>query len=131
MKNKWNIGEMIKKVDEKVGKNLDRVGVYLQGEIVNSFGSGGTPGSGGTRGKVHSSPGEPPYVQTGTLRRSITFQREGTRLLVGSSLKPQGSDHSYAWYLEMGSGRMAPRPYLRPAVRKNKGTIRDMVAGRA
>jgi len=83
--------------------------------------------------RQHSLPGEPPFVQTGMLRRSITFMREGAKkLLVGSSLKPQGGQHSYAWLLEMGSpgGQLAARPYLRPAVRKNKRTILKMIAGK-
>lgn len=142
----WKADAYLKKVDAELGRNLDRVGVFLQGEIVRSFGSPGAPAEGGPRTPTgrkttakrfrsaqHSAPGEPPYVQTGTLRRSITFVREGAKkLLVGSSLQPQGNSHSYAWLLEMGSpgGQLAARPYLRPAVRKNKMTILKMIAGR-
>lgn len=131
--NRWYISDVVKNVDDKIGRNLDHIGVFIQGEIVKSFGSGGAPGSGGTKGKIHSSPGEPPFVQTGTLRRSITFKRDGNSLLVGSSLQPQGgSKYSYAWLLEMGSplGQLAARPYLRPAVNNNKNIIKKMLAGK-
>jgi len=126
----WKAKEVIDKVNRRLERNLDKVGVLLQRDIVMSFGSGGTPGSGGTKGRVHSKPGEPPYVQTGNLRRSITFQREGhSKLLVGSTLQPEGSTPSYAWLLEMGSpgGQLSARPYLRPALRKNKGLIKRML----
>ena len=144
----WKGPEFVRKLDERLSRNLDSVGVFLQGEIVRSFGSPSAPPEGGAKTPVlgltmraktfragqHSKPGEPPFVQTGTLRRSITFAREGLRkLLIGSSLKPQrGADHSYAWLLEMGSpgGQLAARPYLRPAVRKNKRKILSMLCAR-
>ena len=147
-KTTWRIGEVIKRVNEGIGGNLDRVGVFLQRYVVNSFGSPAAPGEDGPttptgkkntakrfRQAQHSKAGEPPFVQTGTLRRSIAFHREGnTVLLIGSSLKPQGNEHSYAWLLEMGSPsglHPAARPYLRPAVRNNKDLIRKMIAGKA
>jgi len=131
--NKWYISDILDKYDEKVGRNLDRIGVFIQAKVVDSFGAGGAPGSGGTKGQVHSQPGEPPFVQTGTLRRSIIYKREGTTLHVGSSLQPQNSEHSYAWYMEYGTplGMIAARPYLRPAVRNNKDMIKKMIAGGA
>ena len=85
------------------------------------------------REQHHSKPGDPPFVQTGTLRRSITYVVEGAKsVLVGSSLKPQGDSPSYAWLLEMGSplGQLAARPYLRPAVRNNKAEILKMFCAR-
>jgi len=113
----WKAVAYRKKVDEDLARNLDRVGVFLQGEIVKSFGSPSAPLEGGPvtatghkttakryRAGQHSAPGDPPFVQTGMLRRSITYAREGMKkLLVGSSLKPQGNVHSYAWLLEKGS----------------------------
>ena len=131
----------LKALEQRMGRNLDRIGVFVQGEVVRSFGSPLAPGADGPvtatgrettakrfRMARHSKPGDPPFVQTGTLRRSITFKREGKTVFVGSSLKPQGGNPSYAWMLEMGSplGQLAARPYLRPAVRKNKDTILRM-----
>ena len=84
------------------------------------------------REEQHSKPGDPPFVQTGTLRRSITFvvfedlKRSRYVLRVGSSLKPlENQKHSYAWLLEMGSpgGQLAARPYLRPAVLNHKAEV--------
>jgi hypothetical protein len=134
-------------LDARISRNLDSIGVFLQAEIVRSFGSPSAPDkdTGPTtptgrkttakrfRKGQHSLPGDTPFVQTGTLRRSITFQRDGTKtVLVGSSLQPQGGNPSYAWMLEMGSpgGQLAARPYLRPAVRKNKRKILKMFTER-
>ena len=139
----WRGAEVLKKYREKLSRNMDRVGVTLQREVVQSFGNpppypeGGATTVEGNRISAkrwrrmhHSEPGDPPFVQTGMLRRSINYNVDGTKLLLGSTLKPQGSDHSYAWLLEWGSSIMAARPYLRPAVRRNKSLIVRMLCGK-
>lgn len=77
-----------------------------------------TPGAGRTytRGRVThraSAPGDPPAVDTGQLRASITHQlgtdSAGLFALVGSNLRK-------ALWLELGTSRMAARPFLRPAL---------------
>lgn len=49
-------------------------------------------------------------VRTGALRNSILthFERDGLEALVGTALH-------YAPYVEFGTRRMAPRPYLGPS----------------
>lgn len=67
-----------------------------------------------------STPGTPPHVRTGTLSRSIdqeTFQRSGE--FVGRV----GTNLIYGKYLELGTSRMAARPYLRPALDMNRNQI--------
>jgi len=60
-----------------------------------------------------SVPGSGPAVRTGRLRSSITWQvfadGEGLYADIGSNVE-------YAGYVELGTERMAPRPYLRPAL---------------
>lgn len=64
-------------------------------------------------GKPHqaSAPGEAPAVLTGFLSNSILTRfpsaREG-EITIGAA---------YAPYLEEGTARMAPRPYVRPAIK--------------
>lgn len=60
-----------------------------------------------------SSPGQPPSVRTGRLRGSITW-RVGVDAL--SPYVDVGSAVTYAAYVELGTSRMAARPYLRPAL---------------
>lgn len=75
--------------------------------------------------KLHypSLPNNPPAVDTGTLRRSITFSvvEEESRIIgrVGSTLM----NPPYGFYLEFGTSRMIERPWLRPAMARNKDVI--------
>ena len=48
-------------------------------------------------------------VRTGALRNSIYYALEPWRLVVGAAVH-------YAAFVEYGTRKMAPRPYLRPAV---------------
>ena len=74
------------------------------------------------RGVEHqaSAPGEPPASDTGRLVNSIRTEYDQSNL-VGRVVA--GSAH--AAYLEFGTQRMEPRPFMRPALR-NRG--KDIVA---
>lgn len=60
-----------------------------------------------------SVPGSGPAVRTGRLRSSISW-----RVLADASgvYADIGTNVEYAAYVELGTERMAPRPYLRPAL---------------
>lgn len=64
-------------------------------------------------GPPPSAPGEGPGVRTGRLRASITHRlgadAQGPYADVGSNVH-------YAPFLELGTRKMAARPYLRPAL---------------
>jgi hypothetical protein len=141
----WYAKQVMDKVEAQVQQNMDKAAILLQGEVVKSFGSPQALPEGynlyNQRGKKitekrfrsgqHSAPGEPPYVQSGMLRRSITWMAPAKLIrLVGSALKPQGSQgsHSYAWYLEYGTSKMAARPYLLPALRRLRGQLFRIIA---
>lgn len=63
-----------------------------------------------------SAPSQPPAIRSGELLRSISQPKVGRsgRFLVGvleiAAL--------YAGFLERGTGRMAPRPFIGPAIRE-------------
>lgn len=63
------------------------------------------------KGKSHraSAPGEPPAIDLGTLVNSIQVVNDTA---LQSTI---GLTAEYAAYLEFGTVRMAPRPYLGPA----------------
>lgn len=75
-----------------------------------------------------SAPGEAPHVRTGTLRRGVTGRVEddskGIVILVGVAGVPYAAD------LEFGKSRLAPRPYIRPAIQENKKEIFNALGGR-
>ena len=80
-------------------------------------------------GKVHvaSAPGEPPKTDFGTLVSSITTvfpsADRGLAAEVGTNL-------DYGKHLEFGTQKMAARPWLGPAFRKNINAIVKLVGGR-
>ena len=80
--------------------------------------------------KAHhpSLPGNPPAPDTGNLRNSIRYEvhSEGSEIygVVGSTQK----DPDYAVFTEYGTNKMAPRPWLRPAMQKNNEWIRKSIA---
>ena len=80
--------------------------------------------------KAHhpSLPGNPPAVDSGNLRESIRYEvyRNGQEVygIVGSTQK----DADYAVYTEYGTSKMAPRPWLRPAMRKNSEFIKRTIS---
>lgn len=47
-------------------------------------------------------------VDTGRLRNSISHARDDTAAYIGTNVE-------YAAYVELGTSKMKPRPYLRPA----------------
>lgn len=75
--------------------------------------------------KIHiaSAPGQPPAIDTGNLRASIQ-NKVGVRGL--NVIGEVGSDMPYSLYLELGTRTMAKRPYLMPAVRKDKHKITNI-----
>lgn len=65
------------------------------------------------RGTTHqaSAPGEAPAIDTGNLANSIQVDLHGLSAVIGTNAE-------YAEALEFGTVRMAPRPFLAPAMAK-------------
>lgn len=58
-------------------------------------------------------------VRTGTLKRSITHKVEKRSAAIGSNVE-------YAPFLELGTSKMSPRPFLRPALEANRNKIEQL-----
>ncbi len=62
-----------------------------------------------------SAPYEAPAVQRGHLLRSLNWKRNG------KMRRKIGSNRPEALYLELGTRKMEPRPFLRPALMQHTG----------
>lgn len=72
-----------------------------------------------------SRPGEPPRKRTGTLQKSIAHQIE---VAPNQIIAKVGSKVPYARHLELGTSRMAPRPYLRPSLAEYRASFQNVVS---
>lgn len=62
------------------------------------------------------------YIRTGNLRNRITHKvlPDENAVMIGEALE-------YAPYVELGTSRMKPRPFLKPAVENNKDEYRNLI----
>lgn len=67
-----------------------------------------------------SKPGEPPHVQRGQLRASVATETERLTTRVGTNQKK-------GRWLELGTSRMAPRPWLRRMLAEMTPTFRAIL----
>lgn len=85
--------------------------------------------------KVHwsSRPSKPPALDLGHLRSSImTEVTESAGQVIGkvgpdgeyiAARVPTGTDINYGLYMELGTKNIEPRPFLRPALKRNQVKI--------
>lgn len=99
--------------------------MYAAGQLVeidaeHSITSGSISGA----NHVPSLPGQPPNADTRLLDTNIetTIRRRGRNPVVQVM-----SNAPYAMFLEFGTSRMAERPYLRPALQRNRAQSTRMV----
>lgn len=81
---------------------------------------------GGTYTHTAAAEGNAPNTDTGKLVSSVSVEvnRSGLYALVGSNL-------DYAGFLEMGTSKMGARPWLEPALRKNRGNLNKNLSAAA
>jgi len=72
-----------------------------------------------------SGPGEPPRAQTGRLRASITHRLGDDG---GETYAEVGTSVPYGFWLEFGTSKMSPHPFLTPAFEQNKEAIKEYIA---
>lgn len=98
-------------IEKAKAKKAMEAAVHVRNKVVEKLSGNGTgrtykvPGT--SRTYTASSPGQPPAVLFGDLRKSIQFDAKGNTALVGSELKKSKD-------LEFGTKKIAPRPFLKP-----------------
>lgn len=103
--------------EKEIGAALFAAGELIQTVAQRSITAGAVSG----KGHVPSAPGEPPNNDTGTLANNIeTTQPARTRVLVTSSAP-------YSAALEFGNGKVAARPFMRPARDANRDEAKRLV----
>lgn len=103
--------------EREIGAALFAAGELIQTEAQRSITAGAVSG----RGHVPSAPGESPNNDTGVLANNIeTTQPSRTRVLVTSNA-------GYSAALEFGTGKVAARPFMRPARDKNRDEAKKLV----
>ena len=97
----------MKIVRTELSAQMHTIGKSVEQTAKNSMRDGGTP-------HVPSSPGEPPRIDTKKLHDSITTetQQDGNH----SIQTRVGTNVDYGRYLELGTRKILPRPWLRPAL---------------
>lgn len=103
---------VIASIKKEAKKEVTRLSIACERNAKTSMMGGGRP-------HISSLPGEPPHVDTGRLRSSITHEVEETLFGIIGRV---GTNVEYGRYLELGTSKMLPRPWLRPALRK---TLKD------
>jgi HK97 gp10 family phage protein len=133
----WSGEQFVAQVEAKARRNVEAACIHVQNQVrflistpsrtvtyaqrKNRKGEMKTKKILGPRGSNRSKPGEAPHKDTGTLRSSIAHQmQEGPSGLVGSAL-------AYARHLELGTKKMAPRPYLRRTLAQEKPAIVEII----
>ncbi len=132
----WNGAAAQKMVHDRASGKIKAACIYLSNVIKADISQAGTlrynPVSAKT-GKAsktqktiynftHSRPGSPPFKQTGHLRRSIAWEVEGLQGRVGTNLL-------YGRALELGTTRMAPRPFILPAFHRSRQALGQIIQG--
>lgn len=109
---------------QRVGEALYVGGQMIRSEAHVLIGEGSSSGqSGGKHQHIRSLPGEPPNREFGDLQKNMEVtQPEPLRVEVSSNAE-------HAVPLEVGTSRMAARPYMAPATRRKKKEVIALVRG--
>lgn len=112
------------KAEANVGKAIEATALGINRDVKDSIQRGDKTGRVYQRGNIThraSAPGEAPATDTGTLVSSIYYEpQSGLLSMIGSRL-------AYAYYLEFGTMRIAPRPSWMPAVEANRDKFNRLV----
>ena len=88
-RNKWYGVQVLGKIQGDLQKKLELVGQYVEGQAI-----------------IQISDGPNKAVDTGILKGSITHETEKDYTRIGTNVE-------YSTFVELGTVKMAPRPFLR------------------
>lgn len=121
---KWTPKGVEQKLMTQLNRGMTRAVVFASGEVKRVISRGNVTG------RDPSKPGEPPKVRTGNLRANVDFAVQRTATGVSGFVGVRkGVAGKYAFWLEVGTSKMAARPYLRSTVKANAAKIARLLAG--
>lgn len=112
--------EVLEDLEKAVAKAMEEIGLQAQNNATLEINRA-----------VYDTPESPSYVRTGRLRASITYATHNGQGRAGKEAQagdykthstPEefavyvGTNVEYAPFVELGTVRMNPRPYLRPCI---------------
>ena len=128
---KWFGNRVFTLATEANVQAMHKAALLVESDVKQNF---TLQGQGRQYGKhTASRPGEPPAIDTGVLRASMMSEvvKSGTNVTgkVGPDVEhiaakaPVGTNVEYGFYLEMGTSKMQPRPFLRPALHRTRKKV--------
>ena len=130
----WKADEFVADVRGAVAVGLTAGAKVIADEMRRNMGSegGGVVGKGGKSGKRNiyesSPPGAFPGIRTGNLRRSIMHTDATASNLISSAGSAAGKQDRYGLWLEYGTRKMAPRPWILRSFNRAKDRAFEMMA---
>lgn len=126
----WRGEKLIRELCDLTAQRMRKAMVFTEGAVKKKI-SVGQPirstASGRIVGLDPSKATQPPHVLTGRLRTSITHDVDMTRGRRCKVLGLVGTNVKYARHLELGTSRMAARPFLRPALAESRKRIASIL----
>lgn len=118
-----------KEIIKHVQKQLKSAATYLTGQVKKNLNAQGTPKrvSNGPSGPHYknlnpSPPGGYPHKMLGDLQRSITYE------MFSPNEARVGTNVEYGKFLELGTSKMAPRPFLRSTIDAERTAIETILS---
>ncbi len=125
---KWYGPEFVAKLEKHEADNVKRACIYLSGQVKQVLSTKSGPCNENRDEPIpesefeRSKPGEPPRLQCGELRRSITWELDEGRM-VGRV----GTNKIHGRYLEDGTKYMDKRPFLSSTLAQHREPIRRIM----
>lgn len=94
----WNGNRVHQEIKADINARLDLAGELIASTIRRNL---------STPGPAASAPGQFPHAQSGRLRNSVTYSTDASKMTLRV-----GTNVEYAAFLEGGTRRMEPRPFL-------------------
>ena len=112
---KFSIKEVTNAVTGAMANRMKAVGQHMEKRVKANISTAFPPAS---------EPGQYPHMRTGDLRDAISYEAHADAVRIGVAT---AADCSYAKWLEIGTSKMAPRPFLRMSLDTEVQRIAKMI----